>query len=374
MNDKEWAVLVAKKIKDKEKKVAERNRHKIPYIAKNGVFDDQSGDRIWWWTNGFWGGMMWQLYHATGDPLYKEIAEETEEKLDAALMNYQVMDHDSGFRWLPTSVAKYRLDGNEKSKNRGMLAAGNLAGRFNPAGNFIVAWNPNGYFTNCEGWAIIDCMMNLPLLYWAYEVTGEYRFKNIAMRHADTAIKAFVREDGSCRHIVEFDQVTGDMNGSYGGQGCGFGSSWTRGQSWAMYGFTLSYLHTKKERYLDTACKVADYFISCIPESGLIPVDFRQDPSCDWEDDTAAAIAACGLLELSKVCAEWKKDKYYNAAIRLLKAMDQMTCNYDPDADQLLEKCSAAYKNPEHNFPMVYADYYYIEAIWKLTGEELFIW
>ncbi|MFR1578168.1 MAG: glycosyl hydrolase family 88, partial [Lachnospiraceae bacterium] len=127
-------------------------------------------------------------------------------------------------------------------------------------------------------------------------------------------------------------------------------------------------------RYLETAERVADYFISCIPESGLIPVDFYQDPSCDWEDDCAAAIAACGLIELSKVAKEWNKQKYLDAAIKLLKAMDEKSCNYDPNVDELLEKCTAAYKDTNHNFPIIYADYYFIEAIWKLTGEELFIW
>ena len=216
--------------------------------------------------------------------------------------------------------------------------------------------------------------MNLPLLYWAYDQTGDPRYYHIATKHADTAIKAFIREDGSARHIVEFDPVTGDINRSYGGQGYAKGSSWTRGQSWALYGFTLSFLHTKKERYLDTAEKVADYFISCIPESGLIPVDFRQPSDCSWEDDIAASVAACGLIELSKVAKEWKKKTYLDAAVRMLKALDEKSCNYDIKTDYLLERCTAAYGDEKHNFPIVYGDYYYIEAIWKLTGEELFIW
>ena len=373
MDNKAWAKEVAKKIKEKELAVAKRNVGKVPYTAENGVFNDCSGKEIGWWTNGFWGGMMWQLYQATKEPVYKESAEELEKKLDAALMNYHVMDHDSGFRWLPTAVANYRQFGSDESKNRGMLAASNLAGRYNAKGEFIVAWNSRPDH-QVDGWAIIDCMMNLPLLYWAYEESKNPSFLHIAMKHADTAMKVFIRPDGSSRHIVEFDPVTGDWNGSYGGQGMSYGSSWTRGQGWALYGFTLSYLHTKKERYLETAERVADYFISCIPESGLIPVDFYQDPSCDWEDDCAAAIAACGLIELSKVAKEWNKQKYLDAAIKLLKAMDEKSCNYDPNVDELLEKCTAAYKDTNHNFPIIYADYYFIEAIWKLTGEELFIW
>ena len=112
----------------------------------------------------------------------------------------------------------------------------------------------------------------------------------------------------------------------------------------------------------------------CIPESGLIPVDFRQPSDCSWEDDIAASVAACGLIELSKVAKEWKKKNYLDAAVRMLKALDEKSCSYDIKTDYLLERCTAAYGDEKHNFPIVYGDYYYIEAIWKLTGEELFIW
>lgn len=373
MDTKAWAQEIAEKIKKKELSAAGRNCHKIPFKAENGAWNDCSGESIGWWTNGFWGGIMWQLYKATGEDIYRQAAKETEKKLDAALNDYRVMDHDSGFRWLPTAVANYRLSGDKESLNRGILAASNLAGRFNPAGNFIVAWNGNEDKRR-NGWAIIDCMMNLPLLYWAYEQTGDPRFYNVAVRHADTAAKAFIREDGSVRHIVEFDPVTGDINRSYGGQGYCKGSSWTRGQSWALYGFTLSFMHTQKERYLDAAQRVADYFVSCIPENGLIPVDFRQPSDCDWEDDIAACVATCGLIELSRLSYEWKRQGYLDAAVRLLKAIDEKSCDYSPQTDNLLMKCSGAYGDREHNYPIVYGDYYYIEAIWKLTGEEIFIW
>ena len=370
--EQKWAADIAEKIKKKERAVVERNRHNVPYLSKDGRFDDWS-DRIGWWTNGFWGGMMWQLYHTTKDPIYKETAEELEQKLDAVLMDYRSMDHDSGFRWLPTAVADYRLTGAEMSKNRGMLAASNLAGRFNPEGDFIIAWNA-GDNPAVNGWAIIDCMMNLPLLYWASKESGDPHFAEIAVRHADTVREHFIRVDGSAKHIVEFDPVTGDENTSHGGQGLAQGSSWTRGQAWALYGFVLSFLHTNKERFLTTAEKVADYFVSQIPESGLIPVDFYQAKDCDFEDDIAACVAACGLLELAKVTKEWKREKYLVAAEKMLRAIDEKSCNYDENTDHLVERCSQSYHEEGHNFPIVYADYYYIEAIWKLTGEEIFLW
>ncbi|WP_235775356.1 glycoside hydrolase family 88 protein [Paenibacillus sinensis] len=339
----------------------------------NGVFDDMSEKDICWWTNGFWGGMMWQIYNATGDSLYKQIAVDNERKLDENLMKDKGMDHDSGFKWLPTAVANYRLTGNEESRNRGLLAANNLAGRFNPAGRFIRAWNDNGDGSTA-GWAIIDCMMNLPLLYWAYAQTKDPRFLQIATMHADTAEKFFVRGDGSVNHIMEFDPVTGEVVRAFGGQGYEEGSSWTRGQAWAIYGFVLSYIHTQKEEYLNTAKRIANYYIANIPDNGFIPVDFRQPRESMLEDSTAAAIAACGLLEIEKAVMEEEKHVYYKAALKLLKTLANERCNWDEDIDYILEKCTAAYHDDKHEFSIIYGDYYFIEAIWKLTGKEVFIW
>lgn len=380
MNEQVWAQEVSEKIKGKMKVVAERSRGKVPYTTVNGVFDDWS-DRICWWTNGFWGGIMWQLYHATGESVYRESAEELEKKQDENLMNNQGMDHDSGFRWLPTAVANYRLHKGAEAKNRGLRAANDLAGRFNPAGRFIRAWNDNGDGSRA-GWAIIDCMMNLPLLYWAYEETNDPRYLHIATMHADTVEKYFIRGDGSSNHIVEFNPVTGEYVQTFGGQGAFTGSSWTRGQAWALYGFYFSYRHTKdlegyeqkSQSYLNTAKRVANYFIANIPESGLIPVDFRQPADCTWEDSTAAAIAACGLLEIAECVLPEERHVYHDAAIRLLKALDEKRSRWDTDCDNILEKCTAAYHDKEHEFSIIYGDYYFIEAIWKLTGQELFIW
>ncbi len=374
--ERKWISEVYEKILAKEEKVAQRNRNKIPYTTKDGVFDDRGKTEICWWTNGFWGGMMWQLYHATEKPVYLENALRTEIRLDENLMNRQGMDHDSGFKWLPTAVAHYRVTGDMASRNRALLAADNLASRFNPVGKFIRAWNnwdgnEDGSFA---GRAIIDCMMNLPLLYWAGEELHDPRFYHIAKMHADTAIKNFIREDGSAKHIIEFDAETGEYLHSVGGQGYGHGSSWTRGQAWAVYGFMLSYIHTKEERYLATAKKVADYFIANIPDSKLIPVDFRQPETPAYEDSTAAAIASCGLLELAKYVPETEKVKYEEAALEMLKALADKRCNWDENVDNLVEKCTAAYHDADHEFSIIYGDYYFIEAIWKLMGKELFIW
>ncbi len=374
--DLAWAQETLERTAHKLEKVAQRSAEKIPYTTVDGVHDDKSGDKeIGWWTNGFWGGIMWQMYTLTGKEIYRNIAEQNEKKLDADLMDYEKLDHDNGFKWLPTAVADYRVTGNRSSKNRGLLAAGNLAGRYNCAGKFIRAWNdwPNSKVDR-RGWAIIDCMMNLPLLYWASEETGDPRFSQIAANHADTAMKAFIRGDGSANHIVEFDPASGEMIKSYGGQGYGEGSSWTRGQSWGLYGFILSYLHTQNNAYLETAERIANYFIANIPDSGLIPVDFRQPEDVKLEDSTAAAIASCGLIELARQKDGRQQKIYLNAALKMLQALTKNSFNWNEEEDNLLTKCTAAYHDEKHEFSLIYGDYFFLEALMKLADKELFIW
>jgi len=379
--DREWLESVIGKLRTKMDRVSERSREKIPYTTINGTHDNRiagnpSGfetDGICWWTNGFWGGMMWLMHHETGLDKYKEIAAYSEEKLDACFAEFDGLHHDVGFMWLPTSVANYKVTGNPLSRRRALHAANLLAGRFNLAGGFIRAWNDlEG--SDTRGWAIVDCMFNIPLLYWATEETGDPRFQQIAMKHADTAMTAFVRPDGSVNHIVEFDPFHGGVVKTYGGQGYEEGSSWTRGQTWALYGFMMSYIHTGKEEYLQTAKRIAHYFMANIPDSGLIPIDFRQPPEPAYEDSTAAAIAACGLIEIAKAVGEREKEVYLRAVLKLLKTLDERRCDWSEDVDHLVTHGSAAYHNPNRHTPIIYGDYYFMEAVFKLKGDDLYLW
>lgn len=284
--EKNWASTTAARFEHKLRAVRERSAEKIPNRAVDGVHNNKADggsytpdDGLCWWTNGFWAGMLWQAYHATHDDRYAEIARYTERRLDEAFNIYLGLHHDVGFMWLPSAVADYRLTGDADARRRGLHAAQLLAGRFNPAG-YIRAWNDiPGSDSDTRGWAIIDCLFNIPLLYWASEETKDPRFKKIAMTHADTVAANFIRADGSVRHIVEFDPETGAFVRDYGGQGYAQGSSWTRGQTWALYGFVMSYKHTGAVRYLAMAQKVAEYFIAHIPADGRIPVDFCQPPN-----------------------------------------------------------------------------------------------
>jgi unsaturated chondroitin disaccharide hydrolase len=376
----DWLQEVIAKITAKMDWVSEKSKHKIPYTTVNGTHDDRSADNpsgadadgINWWTNGFWGGMMWLIHHETGNVKYKEIAQISEVKLDQCFEDYYGLHHDVGFMWLPTSVANYKVTQNADSRRRALHAANLLAGRFNLAGGFIRAWNDLNE-GDTRGWAIIDCMFNIPLLYWATEETGDPRFKQIAMRHADTAMTAFVRPDGSVNHIVEFDPFNGGVVKTYGGQGYEEGSSWTRGQTWALYGFMMSYIHTGKEEYLHTAKRIAHYFMANIPADGVIPVDFRQPAEPRLEDDTAAAIAACGLIEIAKAVGQYEQSVYLDAAVKLLKTLESRI-DWTEASDSLVQKGSAAYYAKAHHEPIIYGDYYFMEAIFKLKGNDLYLW
>lgn len=381
--DKIWVTETVAKIIKKMEWVSEKSKYKIPYTTIAGSHDNRADENpeytidngLNWWCNGFWSGMLWLMYHETGAERYARIARFTEEKLDQCFLDFEGLHHDVGFMWLPTAVADYRLTGQKQSRIRGLHAANLLAGRFHPAGKFIRAWNDLlGQDRDSRGWAIIDCMMNIPLLYWASQETKDPRFAQIARIHANTAMENFVRPDGSVRHIVEFDIETGEYLRDYGGQGYALGSSWTRGQAWGLYGFTLSFIHTKEQKYLDTAKRIAHYFMANIPANGLIPVDFRQPKEPALEDSTAAAIAACGLIEIARQVDAAEKDLYLGGAVRLLKALTAKRTCFSEENDCILLKCTASYDEPEHEYNIIYGDYFFIEAMLKLKGEDILLW
>lgn len=372
--DKEWLNSVWEKINAKMNKVVDNVGDKIPYTTIDGRFDDRFETDPAWWTNGFWPGLMWLMYMGTQDEKYRQKAEKAELRMDKVLFgldgSFEGLHHDVGFMWHISSVANYRITGNPQSRIRGLIAANHLASRFNIKGGFITAWNGK----ECEGWSIIDTMMNLPLLYWATEETGYRRYRYIAEAHANKTAENVVRPDGSVIHIIEYDVDTGEVIRTYGGQGYEVGSSWSRGQSWAIYGFALSYLHTGNTLYLDTAKKVAHYFISCIQDTNFIPtIDFRSPETPVYIDTTAGAIAACGLIEISKHVPLYEKNLYLNSALKILKAMEKEQCDWTDNTDSILQNGSEAYNNGIHK-SIIYGDFFFTEAIMKLRESGILMW
>jgi len=374
--NKIWLDKTIEKAKRKLSKTTRQIGDAIPFTTKDGVFDDKytvnpiNGDGMYWWTNGFYPGILWLMYLETKDEFYKTTAESIEKKMDKALLGFEGLHHDVGFMWQTSAIADYKITGNNKSKNRGMLAASILASRYNLNGGYIRAWNDDRV-----GWGIIDCMLNIPILYWASRESKDDRFAAIARAHADKAAKHFIREDGSVKHIVVFDENTGEEKESLGGQGYAVGSSWSRGQAWALYGFVLSYIHTKNEKYLNIAKKVAHYFISCIQEDFIPDCDFRAPKTPIVKDSSAGAIAACGLIEISKYVGEEEKALYLNNAVNILKSLTDKCADFSEDCQELLKMGTGAYhEENSRNMSLIYGDYYYLEALLKLKGNEVLFW
>ena len=217
-DDRIWADQIIEKIRIKISLVRDKNEKKIPYTTDaDGNYDNKADpekewrqdDGLNWWTNGFWGGIMWLLYQDTKDEKYVKAARDQEYQLEQCFDMFYGLHHDVGFMFQPTAVSDYRLTGNARSRKTALHAANLMAGRYNPVGRFIRAWNDTGD-GDTRGWAIIDCMFNISLLYWASEETKDPRFRQIAMMHADTVQEHFIRPDGSVKHIVEFDPETGE--------------------------------------------------------------------------------------------------------------------------------------------------------------------
>ena len=223
--------------------------------------------------------------------------------------------HDLGFLYTPYAVAMYKLTGDPKMKEVGLKAADELAKRFNPKGGYIRAWGRmddvipdyipedlknDTFFADGKGRAIVDCMMNIPLLFWASEVTGHPYYKRIATSNADMVMKYIIREDNSVCHAYMFDPETGEPLREEYSCGYGIGSHWARGTSWAVYGFAIAYAYTKNEKYLDASVRLLEKFIDeC---DGEMPVwDFRiPEDKPQTIDTSAVAIVLCAINEISK--------------------------------------------------------------------------
>ncbi|MDN4617533.1 glycoside hydrolase family 88 protein [Paenibacillus sp. PsM32] len=354
----------------------ERTRQRIGATFPNASFNGQYDAReLECWTNGFWPGILWLYFRETGDRQAQEIAQDCEVQLDELLHEFEKLHHDNGFLWSLTSVANYKLTGNHLSRRRALIAASHLAGRFNLKGHFIRAWLHEG----SEGLAIIDCMMNLALLYWASETTGDPRFRHIAKAHSDMTIQQFVRQDGSVHHIVRFDPETGELIEGLGGQGYDPDSAWSRGTSWAIYGFAIGYRYTGDSRYLQTALDVADFWISQTQQDRVPPWDFRApDDQLHIKDSTAAACAASGMLELAYLLEQDQDSRASIYRDHATATVESLFKDYTPQNDNeeaLIIKGTASYPaRAEVEVPIIYGDYFFLEALAKLKGETHIFW
>ncbi|MDB5083175.1 MAG: glycosyl hydrolase family 88 [Bacilli bacterium] len=352
------------KIQTKVDQMVKQMGDKSPHVSAAGVYDDM---RVDWWTSGFWPGLLWVMHDMTGKQHYRDAAWSWDERIEQCFLRENRFHHDVGFQFLATAVIKYKLTGDADGKRRGLQAANFLAGRFNPVGGFIRAWNQ----PERPGWSIIDTMMNVSILFWAAQELGDARFSHVGKAHADTVMNKVIRPDGSVPHITVFDPETGDVLEYVGGQGYSPSSSWSRGQAWAIYGMANTYKYTGDKRYLEAARRVAHYFISCLPEDYVSHWDFRvPDLTGEPRDTSATSCAASGLLEIAEHLPAEEGRIYRTAAEKMLRSLTENYSTLDRLEYEgiLLAGTGSKPSNSNVNVSLIYGDYFYVEAVSKLLG------
>lgn len=329
------------------------------------------------WTTGFWTGEIWLAYEKSRNESLKKAGEiQVDSFLQRIIDKVDVAHHDMGFLYSPSCVAAWKLTGNENAKKAAIMAADNLMGRFQEKGGFFQAWGELGAEDNYR--LIIDCLLNMPLLFWASEVTGNPEYREKAETHIQNAMKYVIRPDHSTYHTYFFDPKTGEPKKGVTHQGYCDGSAWARGQSWGIYGAALSYSRLKNPEYIDIFEKLTMFFLTHLPEN-LVPYwDFDfQDGSSEPRDSSSAAIAACGMLEMAKHLPEEKAEFYRGMARRLLKALaDHCAVKDSSESNGLLLHGTYAKSSPYNTCPNLgvdecnsWGDYYYMEALTRLSGD-----
>ena len=331
------------------------------------------------WVQGFWPGTAWNAYGMTGDTKYSNYAMSFvpafSERVDNKL---GLGNHDMGFLYVPSCVAAYKEFGDEAAKQAALKAADLLIERYHEDAKFIQAWgdlgDPNEYRL------IIDTLMNLSLLYFASEETGDPKYADIAYNHYKTTMKVIYREDGGSYHTYYFDPVTKEPAYGKTKQGYADDSTWSRGQAWGMYGSIITYIHTGDESCLDDFKLATNHFLNNLPDDYVSYWDFTftGDPAHP-RDSSATAIAVCALLEsLDHLGTD---DPYYdiykNAAYRMMNGLIETCSSKDlPECNGLLLHGNQSGANVfnETNRKgvdemMVYGDYFYMEALRRLLDK-----
>lgn len=353
--------------------------------SENGFYQPIENN---YWTTGFWTGEIWLSYEYA-----KENNAADAEKLKAAgevqvnsFLNridkkIEVDHHDMGFLYSPSCVAAYKLTRNVKGKEAAIKAADQLITRYHPVGEFIQAWGPMDAPENYR--LIIDCLLNLPLLYWASGETGDSKYREIAEKHIHTAIKNVIREDYSTWHTFFFDIKTGAPNHGATCQGYRDGSAWARGQAWGIYGCALAYKYTKREEYITLFKNVTQYFLEHLPKD-MVPfwdLEFT-DADAQPRDSSSASIAACGMLEMIKSMGEEDAAVYRKYARQLMKSLYDNYAVKDSAVSNGLVLHSTYSNHSPYNTCNHYGvdecnswgDYFYMEALTRLHKDWNLYW
>lgn len=322
------------------------------------------------WTTSFFTGMLWLLYEHTGDTGYLPVLQNHLESFYARVEVPGYVDtHDLGFLYSLSCYPAAMLRGDKRARACFLKAADYLLARYFPKAGIIQAWGDLNDPAN-RGRMIIDCLLNLPLLYQASRLTGNREYCRAAYSHAKQAQKYLVRPDSTTYHTFYMDVDTGEPRFGRTAQGYSDDSCWARGQAWGVYGFALSYRHTGDRSFLDTSCRLLDYYLEHLPADGVCYWDLCFTQGDEPRDSSAAAIVCCGILELLKhlPLTHPRREEYETALARTVLALSEgYTTRALPQADGLL--LHGVYSKPDSRGVdecTIWGDYYYLEALFRL--------
>lgn len=336
------------------------------------------------WTSGFWTGEIWLAYENAKTQEEKALFRRAGEKqvdsfLERIIVKHYVDHHDMGFLYIPSCVSAYKLIGSETGKEAALKAADQLMTRYQPVGEFIQAWGELGAKDNYR--LIIDCLLNIPLLYWATDVTGDQKYRDVAEKHIHTTMKYVVREDNSTWHTIFLNPENGEFDHGATCQGYRDASAWARGQAWGVYGSAIAYTYTRREEYIEYFRRTADYFLNHLPEDVCPFWDLMFGDGDEAEqprDSSSAAIAACGFLEMSKYLPENEAAWAVSIAKKLAGTLVRNYQVRDPKISngQLLHGVYAK-KTPYNTCTnagvdecVIWGDYFFMEMLTRLNDPE----
>lgn len=330
------------------------------------------------WTDGFWTGLLWLAYEHTKDEMYKELACRNVQSFHHRIQQQiEVEHHDLGFLYSLSCVAAYKVLHDEEGKTAALLAADKLITRYQEKGEFIQAWgevdNPQHYRF------IIDCLLNIPLLYWASEVSGKSCYAQIAKKHFETSCRYVIRDDASAYHTFYMDPETGKPVRGATRQGYSDTSSWARGQAWGIYGIPLNYRYTKEDACIPLYKGMCNYFLNRLPNDCVCYWDliFTNDEE-QSRDSSAAAIAVCGMLEMHAHLPDSDPDKavYEKAAHRILRSLLQNYTSsiHEPGNPILYHGVYSWHSGKGIDEGNIWGDYFYLEALTRLAKQWDIYW
>lgn len=351
-------------------------KDKFPYsAAKNNKYPIIENVE---WTDGFWTGLLWLAYEYTGEDKYKELANKNvlsfKNRVDN---NIQLDHHDLGFLYSLSCVSAYKLTGSYIAREASIKAADKLISRFQEKGKFIQAWGELG---NKEHYRfIIDCMLNIPLLYWATEETGDKKYRTIAEKHFMTSCENVIRDDGSAFHTFYMDPLSGEPIKGVTRQGYSDDSSWARGQAWGIYGIALNYRNTKNTNVFNLYKGMTNYFLNRLPKDNVCYWDLIfNDGNGHVKDSSAATIAVCGMHEMNKYLPEIDEDKivYKYAMHTILRSLIENYTNKECYEGQpiLLHGVYSWHSSKGVDEGNIWGDYYYLEALMRFYKDWNLYW